>query len=151
VSSYSAQAAVTLPAERQDCLHNDKQPYWWGAPLRWYSPGQLARIADHLLAAGMETNAAATSKAHEAVASLSAHTMAATYAATEKVVDTPTATDRAAIGSARPARADPRVRRAIQTADWTRVRRRSHFAGDDARGRARRAANRTARGDHRQT
>jgi len=47
----------------------------------------------HLLAAGMEGNAAATSRAREVVDSMSAHTMAATDATTAKVVDTAEAGD----------------------------------------------------------
>jgi hypothetical protein len=51
------------------------------------------QFAQHLLAAGMETRSAATSEAREAVESLNAHTMTATDAATEKVVDTAPAGD----------------------------------------------------------
>jgi hypothetical protein len=51
------------------------------------------QFAQHLLAVGMETSSAATSKAREAVESLNAHTMTAADAATEKVVDTAQAGD----------------------------------------------------------
>jgi BMFP domain-containing protein YqiC len=51
-------------------------------------------FAKHLLAAGMEANDAATGKAREAVESMSAHTVAATDAATERTVNTAQATDR---------------------------------------------------------
>ena len=50
-------------------------------------------FATRVLAAGMEGNDAATSKARDGVESMSAHTIAATDAAPEKVVDTGRAGD----------------------------------------------------------
>ena len=59
-------------------------------------------FATRVLAAGTEANDAATSKARDAVESMNAHTLTATDAAREKVVDTSRAGDgRASTGSAR--------------------------------------------------
>ena len=51
-------------------------------------------FAKHVLAAGMEANTAAASKARDAMELMNAHTTAATDGTTEKVVDTGQAGDR---------------------------------------------------------